>query len=204
VLAVGCPALVGLGLDALLAAGGLVLAGAAPDVDAAIALEAGPDALLVDLAATGDVRDAVHRLEAVVPAARLVAWLSPFDEQATLEALAAGARCCVAVDAPAEELLAGLRAALRDGTFVSPRIARRLARRLGLAGAAPAKVELTAREREVLALIARGHDNASVAATLHLSRATVKHHVAAVFAKLGVANRVQAAVRAARDDLVDL
>jgi DNA-binding NarL/FixJ family response regulator len=99
----------------------------------------------------------------------------------------------------------GLWAALRDESTMSPRIARRLSRRLLLSCATErTAVELTDREREVLTLIVSGCDNAAIASALYLSRATVKHHVATLFAKLGVTNRVQAAVLAVQDGLVEL
>ncbi len=207
VLAVGCRPLVSLGLGALLAPFGVTLMDEAPDVDAALARAGGlPDVFLVDLTRTARAGDALRRLSASAPAARVVVSVSPFDERAALEALAAGVLGCVAEEGPIDELPEALRAAVRGESFVSPRIARRLSRRLGLRGAAapPHAVRLTEREREVLRLLARGDENAAIAAALHLSRATVKHHIAAIFAKLGVANRVQAAVRAVQDDLVDL
>jgi DNA-binding NarL/FixJ family response regulator len=63
---------------------------------------------------------------------------------------------------------------------------------------------LTAREQEVLGLLARGLDNARIARGLHVSTATVKHHISSILEKLDVDNRLQAAVRAVEEDLVEV
>jgi NarL family two-component system response regulator LiaR len=66
-----------------------------------------------------------------------------------------------------------------------------------------ASSQLTPRELETLGLLARGWDNGRIAAALYLSRSTVKHHISSILKKLGVDNRLQAAVRAVEEGLID-
>jgi DNA-binding NarL/FixJ family response regulator len=206
VLIVESRAMVGLGLTALLADEGFEVIAEVRDADHALTLarQVAPDLLLVNLAGRPRGLGPVLATATAVRDMRLFVLTDVFRERTVFEALAAGATGCVAVDAPAEEIVYGIRAVLRGECFISPRIARRLARRLGLDGAPilSAGPSLSAREREVLALVARGWDNAQIGEALHLSRGTVKHHVANLFAKLEVSNRLQAAVRAIEDDLL--
>jgi DNA-binding NarL/FixJ family response regulator len=198
-------AIVGLGLVALLAAEGLKSVLAAPDPRAVAALgqEINPDVVLVDLTSGRAPRLTV--LARSLPAAGLIALVDRSAEKTAFAALAAGAAACVAADAPQEEIGRAIRSVLRKQRFVSPCIARRLVLRLRLdcKGGGSHVPALTAREREVLTLVARGCENAEIGRTLHLSRATIKHHVANVCDKLQVDNRLQAAVRAVEEGLLD-
>jgi DNA-binding NarL/FixJ family response regulator len=207
VLVVEPRAMVGLGLAALLADEGMASVLAAPDAHTAVALGRAfaPEVVLVDLADGAVAPDTLHVLARSLPNAGLLVLVDRFGEKTAFAALAAGAIGCVAFDAPEEEILHAIRAVLRRERFVSPCIARRLALRLRLDGS-PGWSQtsvLTAREREVLTLVARGCENAAIGRTLHLSPATVKHHVANVCEKLEVANRLQAAVKAVQDGLVE-
>jgi DNA-binding NarL/FixJ family response regulator len=114
---------------------------------------------------------------------------------------AAGATVIV-VTAPSDPGLLGALAAAAAGDAVfSPAIATALMRRLRLLGDRRMP-ELSARELEVLALVARGWDNARIAETLYLSTGTVKHHISSILVKLDVENRTQAAVRAVQHGLI--
>ena len=127
------------------------------------------------------------------------------DDQHVMDALLAGACGYVLKDAPVEQIVEAIRAADRGESFISPRIARHLIRRLR----EPQEVEpeltgsdLTPRELEVLDLLARGLDNSEIASALFLSQHTIKNHVSSILTKLQVENRIQAAVRAVRGGLV--
>jgi DNA-binding NarL/FixJ family response regulator len=203
---VGCHALVGLGLGGLLDEAGIGTIVA--DLDIGTLRQGDParsaDVVVVDASRLSAVLVAVGVVAAAFPTAPIVVLLERAQERAALEALAADARGCVAADAPVDEIVQSIRTALNGETFISPGIAHALARRLRmLAVRGQTPPELTQREREVLALVALGRENAEIARALHLSPATIKHHLSTLFAKLDVDNRIQAAVRAVRDGLVE-
>jgi DNA-binding NarL/FixJ family response regulator len=207
-LVVNCHALVELGLSLLLQEEGFAVVGQAPDVETALALApyVDPDLVLLDATRSEGVADAVRALRSGLPEVPVVVLVGRSRERLALEALGGGAAACVAGAAPVEEIVRAAHAALAGESFVSPRIARSLGRRLGLNGSpAPLAVpRLTAREREVLGLLSRGLDNARIARGLHVSPATVKHHISSILDKLEVDNRLQAAVRAVEEDLVEV
>jgi DNA-binding NarL/FixJ family response regulator len=194
-----------LGIEELLRAGGLVVLGTADDARSARNLVDGtnPDVVLIDATPSAATR---HGMRALVLKAcrRAVVLVEASDERAAIDALGAGAWACVTADASADEIIAGTQAAAHGELFVSTRLARRLVKRLSpLAGASQSAPELTVRERQVLDLVAQGWDNMQIGAALYLSQGTVKRQLASIFRKLEVDNRVQAAVRAVRDDLLD-
>jgi DNA-binding NarL/FixJ family response regulator len=207
-LVVNCHALVEFGLSMLLQREGFAVVGQAPDVETAVALApyVDPDLALLDATRSESVSDAVRALRSGVPEAPVVVLVGRSRERLALEALAGGAAACVAGDAPVQEIVRAAHAALAGESFVSARIARSLSRRLGLNGSPPPLTapRLTIREREVLGLLARGLDNAGIARGLHVSPATVKHHISNILDKLDVENRLQAAVRAVEEDLVEV
>jgi two-component system NarL family response regulator len=96
-----------------------------------------------------------------------------------------------------EEIAGTIRSVHRGGTEIPPRIAERLAARAQ-------RQDLTAREREVLELLARGRSNKEIGAQLHISDETVKSHLKTVFAKLNVRDRTDAAICAVRHGIVHL
>jgi DNA-binding NarL/FixJ family response regulator len=120
--------------------------------------------------------------------------LTNYDTDADiLGAIEAGASGYLLKDAPPEELVAALRAAAAGESALAPAIAGRLLARLR----APQQA-LSAREVEVLELVAAGESNGAIARVLHLSEATVKSHLVHIYSKLGVSSRT-AAVAAARE-----
>src|SRR5215208_2103104 len=167
-----------------------------------------PALTLVDLAIPDlggvEVAETIVREE---PEARVLvlARSAALDERTVLDALLAGACGYLYKDAAAEELVAGVRAALEQGATISPAMVTRLVAQLRDERAARTvpepPPELTPRECEVLRLVAQGQENSAIAAELRISRATVKSHVARVLDKLGLENRVQAAVFAVRHGL---
>ncbi|MCT2590056.1 response regulator transcription factor [Streptomyces sp. N2-109] len=141
-----------------------------------------------------------------------VAILTTFAEDAYIaRALSGGATGFLLKSGDPHELLAGVRAVAEGGAFFSPKVAHHVLTELGggaggrLSRGARARArtdELTAREREVLALVGQGLSNAEIARRLHLVEGTVKGHVSAILERLQVGNRVQAAIVAYESGLV--
>jgi DNA-binding NarL/FixJ family response regulator len=135
--------------------------------------------------------------------------LTTFDlDEYVVEALRAGASGFLLKDVPAEELVQAIRVVADGAAMLAPSITRRLldlyATRLptGEEAPSPALNTLTEREMEVLRLVAKGLSNAEIAAELFVSETTVKTHVGHVLTKLGLRDRVQAAVFAYESGLV--
>jgi DNA-binding NarL/FixJ family response regulator len=135
--------------------------------------------------------------------------LTTFDtDENAFDALEAGAAGFLVKDTPPAQLLEAVRAAAGGGAVISPATTRRLVDHLVAARIArdrpvPAQLEvLTEREREVLALVARGCSNREISARLRISELTTKTHVSRVLTKLGVDSRVQAAALAYQTGLV--
>jgi DNA-binding NarL/FixJ family response regulator len=124
--------------------------------------------------------------------------LTTFDlDEYVYEALRAGASGFLLKDAPPQRLVAAVHAVHEGDALLAPQITRRLVERYAApARDAPGLDELTAREREVLTLVARGLSNAEIGEALFLSLPTVKTHVSRVLMKLGLRDRVQAVVLA--------
>ena len=182
---------------------GIDVVGEAPDGEAAVA-EAerlAPDVVLMDLSMPRlDGAGAMRELRRRGSAARVIVLTSFVDERRLLPALQAGAAGYLLKDVAPAELARAIRAAHDGDALLDPGVAARL---LDAMARAPAPAtELTARETEVLALIVRGRANKVIARELGISEKTVKAHVGRVLAKLGVADRTQAALLAVRTGLV--
>jgi len=161
-----------------------------------------PDVVLLDMVMPdGDGLEALRRIRAGAGSPRVVMLTSfPADER-VVEAMRAGAAGYLLKDAQPSELLAAIRSAHAGGAPLHPDAAARVVGELRRPQtAAP---ELTALERDVLTLIARGMPNKAIAQQLSLSEKTVKTHVSAILRKLDVTDRTQAALRAVREHLVD-
>jgi DNA-binding NarL/FixJ family response regulator len=151
--------------------------------------------------ATRQIRDLPEPPEVLI--------LTTFDtDENAFDALEAGAAGFLVKDTPPAQLLAAVRAAAAGGAVISPATTRRLvdhlvAARLERDRPAPAALAaITAREREVLALVARGCSNREISARLHIAELTTKTHVSRILAKLGLDSRVQAAAVAYETGLV--
>ena len=129
------------------------------------------------------------------------------DENAVLDAVLAGASGYLLKDATLPEIVRGIRAAAAGESLIAPSVAVDLLERLRRHGApdAPPPVvpDISERELDVLRLVVAGCDNGEIGRRLHLSASTVKHHVSNTLEKLGVENRIQAAVMAVRLGLVE-
>ncbi len=164
-----------------------------------LALRLDPDVVLMDLRmpAGGGV-DAIAALARHGVRARVLV-LTTYDTDAdTLPAIEAGATGYLLKDAPREELFAAVRAAAEGRTVLSPAVATRLVTAVRRPPAGPVDDTLSAREREILVLVARGTSNRAIAAELFISEATVKTHLTHIYAKLAVKDRA-AAVAAGYD-----
>jgi DNA-binding NarL/FixJ family response regulator len=151
--------------------------------------------------------EATRRIVADGPNPARVLVLTTFDhDEYVYAALRAGASAFLLKDAPEHQLLAAIRVVADGGSLFAPSVTRRLiegfAANAGAATTAPQLGELTARELEVLTLVARGLSNAEIAASLVVSEHTTKTHVASILAKLGLRNRVQVVVLAYESGVV--
>jgi len=196
------------GLRSLLGEHDFEVVGEAASGEAALPLieRRRPDVVVMDLNMPGlSGAEATRRLcERQPPPAILVLTVS-IAQADVIDALEGGAAGYLLKDSPPDEIARGIRAALDGDTPISPRVARILverARGWSRADAARPSAALSTREVEILRLLAEGLDNAHIAEQLFLSPTTVKRHVSSIFAKLGVANRVQAALEAVRAGLI--
>ncbi|GII62253.1 DNA-binding response regulator [Sphaerisporangium krabiense] len=168
-----------------------------------------PDIAMLDIRMPRlDGLAAAAELRAVMPHVAVI-MLTTFDEDDYVaRALEVGAAGFLLKAADPRELLIGVRAVADGAAYLSPRIAHKVITRLSgdrfsRAAAARRRVEsLTAREREVLALVGQGMSNQQVGRRLSLSEGTVKSHVSAILLRLGMSNRVQAAITAHEAGLV--
>jgi len=189
-------------LTALAGAEDLEVVAEAGDVASAVAaaLEHHPDVVLMDLnLPDGSGIDAVRELAARLPEARVLVMTMSTDDDAVVAAMRAGARGYVVKGAGRRDLVESVRAVAAGGAVFSPVVADRLAGYFTGLAAVPGREafpQLTEREREVLELLARGLDNRGIARALVLSDKTVRNHVSNVLAKLDVASRSEAVLRA--------
>jgi DNA-binding NarL/FixJ family response regulator len=170
---------------------------------AAAAKRLAPDIVLLDMVMpAGDGLEALRRIGSGPGAPRVIVLTSFAEDGRVVDAMRAGAAGYLLKDAQPGELLAAIRAAHAGGSPLHPDAAAQLVGELRRPAAkAP---ELTARERQVLELLARGMPNKAIALRLSLSEKTVKAHVSAILRKLDVTDRTQAALRAVRERLVDV
>jgi DNA-binding NarL/FixJ family response regulator len=154
-----------------------------------------PDVVLMDLSMPGvDGTAATRRIVDAHPGACVVVLTSFSDREQILAALDAGAVGYMLKDAGPDELIEGVRAAARGESPLHPKAARELLTSRDTQPSMAAPAELTARESEILGLIAKGLPNKRIALSLGISEKTVKAHVTSIFSTLGVTDRVQAAL----------
>ena len=168
-----------------------------------------PDVVLLDIRMPNlDGLDAARQiLSSPSNRARLIMLTTFGLDEYVYAALKAGASGFLLKDSPTERLLAFVRSAQDGDALLDPTITRRLIERYASSHAdtrdtADQLSELTPREREVLAEVARGRSNAEIAAAMYLSESTIKTHVSRILAKLDLRDRVQAVVLAYESGLV--
>lgn len=162
--------------------------------------EVAPDVVLLDMVMPGmDGVGATAAIGEVAPGARVVILTSFGELERVHAALAKGASGYVLKDASAGDVEAAIRSAVRDEVFLDPVVGRRLAQQA--VSPTTGIRALTAREKDVLRLVARGLNNQAVADELHISERTARTHVSNVLSKLQLTSRTQAALIAVREGL---
>lgn len=181
----------------------LHVVGAAPDGATAVRLaeELRPDVVLMDLRMPGtDGVTATTRITALSPPPRVLV-LTTYDSDADIiRAMGAGAIGYLLKDTPRRELLDAIRAAARGDAVLTPSVATKLVRQQH----GPRPEPLSARELQVLTLVARGTTNRGIAEALTVSEATVKTYLTRIFTKLGVDDRTAAVTTALAEQLITL
>jgi len=198
------------GVRDLLTRRGIAVVAEAGDAAAAVAAaaETRPRIALTGLRLPGASGiEATERIRRVSPKTRVLVLTMSMGERDVSEALRAGACGYLLKDCSEDEIAAGVLAAAAGHSPFSPPVAALMLERLRSSMQAidlpeDGVPELTARELEVLCMIAAGKENGEIAKALVISQHTVKNHVSSILAKLGVENRIQAAVYAVRKRLV--
>jgi two-component system, NarL family, response regulator LiaR len=171
----------------------------------AAALDDRPDVVLMDLVMPGiDGIEATRRILRERPGTRVIALTSFLDDDKVLPAVRAGAAGYLLKDVEPGELVRAIHTVNDGGALLHPAVTARLMRELvDEEPEAESDANLTAREREVLALVARGLPNKLIARELGIAEKTVKAHMSSILAKLGVTDRTQAALLAVRRGWVE-
>ena len=183
--------------------GEIVVVGEASDGDEAVRLATAvkPDVVLMDLSMPRvDGLEATRRLREAGIESRVLILTSFADGEGVRDAVRAGVTGYLMKDVLKTELLAAIRLAADGVPTLHPRAQQHLMRGIAEPETPSPFTVLTPRERDVLALLARGESNKRIAAALNLSIGTVKGYVSAIFEKLGVEDRTQAALLAAKHD----
>ncbi|MEP6864571.1 MAG: response regulator transcription factor [Deltaproteobacteria bacterium] len=175
----------------------ITLVGEAADGEQAIALviDQRPDVLLLDMRMPK--ADGLAVITTLAARDRLVPTLvlTTFDdEHAALELMAAGARGFLLKDVTLDRLVDAVRVIAGGGTVLRPGLSERVANQLR--APAPTGPDITAREREVLRLLAAGYSNREIGRALFVAEGTVKNHVSNILTKLGVRDRTRAVLKA--------
>ena len=164
-----------------------------------------PDVVLMDIRMPEmDGVEATRRIRRAHPEARIIILTTFDDDEYVFDALRAGALGYLLKDVSGAELAEAIRTVAAGGALIEPSVARKvLAEFARLPDLPPAAAEkgLTAREREILGLIAKGLSNRQIAERLYLAEGTVKNYVSSILDKLGVKDRTQAALWAQKHGL---
>jgi DNA-binding NarL/FixJ family response regulator len=195
------------GLRTLLEEQGVRIVGEAADGSQALARvrEHAPDVVLMDInMPVMNGVDATREIARTSPLTKVVVLTISDADGDVIDAILAGAGGYLLKDSSIDELLRGIDAAVAGDSLMSPAVAAKLVQRIRSSSTdrGVPRAELSERELDVLKLIANGKDNAAIAGALHISPKTVKNHISNILMKLGIENRIQAAVYAVRSGLV--
>jgi DNA-binding NarL/FixJ family response regulator len=186
------------------------LLGIASDGERAVqmALQFEPQAVLMDIQMPRlNGIEATRRIKRALPHVQIVIWTVFGDDQHVFEAIKAGAIGYLLKDSPTAEIIEGIHAAARGESLLHPAVAKRVIqefqRMRAAAENAPELIcELTARETEILRLLAEGKRNREIADALFLSEKTVKNYISSILFKLQVNSRTEAALLAVKRGLI--
>ena len=179
----------------------ITVVGEAADGQAAVAAAARlrPDVVLLDLVMPRmDGVEATRRLRELVPDARVLVLTSFAAEDQVVDAVRAGAAGYLLKDVEPADISAAIGAVHRGDAYLHPEAAAHVIAAVHHDGQSETLAKLTPRERDVLALIGEGRSNREIASDLTVAEKTVKTHVSSILRKLGVRDRTQAALIAAR------
>jgi NarL family two-component system response regulator LiaR len=164
-----------------------------------------PDLVLMDLKMPiMNGVEATRQIRTKYPEVKVLVLTTYDDDEWVFDAIQAGASGYLLKDTPRDEVVRAIRGTVTGKTYVDPSVAGKVLRQASSHQTQPATLitsKLTDREIEVLRLIAKGLNNADIADRLFLSEGTVRNHVSAILAKLGVSDRTQAAVIAIQHGL---
>ena len=165
-----------------------------------------PDVILLDLVMPRqDGLETINQLQAELPGSRILVLTSYAEDDKVFTAIKSGALGYLLKDSAPEELLKAIREVNQGQSSLHPTIARKLVREMSQPSQLPPSEEpLTAREMDVLKLVAKGMGNQEIAEELVISVQTVRTHVSNILSKLHLANRTQAALYALREGIADL
>jgi DNA-binding NarL/FixJ family response regulator len=186
------------------------LLGIASDGERAVqmALQFEPQAVLMDIQMPRlNGIEATRRIKRALPHVQVVIWTVFGDDQHVFEAIKVGAIGYLLKDSPTAEIIEGIHAAARGESLLHPAVAKRVIqefqRMRAAAENAPELIcELTARETEILRLMAEGKRNREIADALFLSEKTVKNYISSILFKLQVNSRTEAALLAVKRGLI--
>jgi DNA-binding NarL/FixJ family response regulator len=178
----------------------IVVVGQAADADEALRVvrEELPDVALLDVTMPGSGIDAARKIAVACPATRIVMLTVSEDEDDLLAAMKAGASGYVLKGVSARDLASVVRSVSSGDVYVAPSLAFGLLREMSSPRPSDPLAELSARERQVLELVASGLSNQEIGSKLGLAEKTIKHYMTNILTKLQVRSRVEAALLAAR------
>jgi two-component system, NarL family, nitrate/nitrite response regulator NarL len=153
-----------------------------------------PDVLLLDLSMPGDGLSVIGQVLATSPATKIIILTASEDVEILVDALQRGARGYVLKGVGSRGLAEAIRSVFNGSRFVAPTMAAKIVETT-VGGEERKKEALTAREREVMDLVAQGMSNKQIGLRLDLQEKTVKHHMTQILTKLAVSNRTEAALR---------
>lgn len=168
--------------------------------------ELSPDIVLMDLRMPDmDGVEAMRKIKSAMPDVKFIILTTYSDDEYIFSGIEAGARAYLLKDAPREDLFKAIRAVYRGESLIQPVVASKLLDRFSELSRGTLSGEgLSARELEILQLMAKGAANKEISAQLSIAQSTVKTHIANIFQKLGVNDRTEAVTQALKKGIIRL